>query len=211
VLADARIRVEYLQAALAAAEAECSRLTGEAAGVRDKHRAETIALTTQLNEMTARARNAEKLVAETRERLLARIIEIDAVRQRAADANAASSEAHTRRRQLEDALSLQQSQFEELERSQSKLAEATKVLLQRFRARDRALVVAEEKIKALAERNARLEAGVDRAGGEHQRGSSDAPRPNVVDGVDTARQDWAELAQLLSDFVERKTSVSRAV
>ena len=54
--------------------------------------------------------------------------------------------AYDRQRQLEDALCLQQTQFEELERSQSKLAEATKVLLQRFRDRERAVVVAEKKI-----------------------------------------------------------------
>ena len=159
VLADARTRVEYLEAALAAAEAECGRLTADAAKACDKHQAET-----------SRAITAEKLLAEARERLLARIIEIDAVRQRVAQANAVTNAAYDRQRQLEDALCLQQTQFEELERSQSKLAEATKVLLQRFRDRERAVVVAEKKIKALVERNAWLEAARDRAGSPNQRG-----------------------------------------
>jgi len=90
--------------------------------------------------------HGRKLLAEARERLLARIIEIDAVRQRVARATAVTNAAYDRQRQLEDALCLQQTQFEELERSQSKLAEATKVLLQRFRDRERAVVVAEKKI-----------------------------------------------------------------
>ena len=68
--------------------------------------------------------HGRKLLAEARERLLARIIEIDAVRQRVAQANAVTDAAYDRQRQLEDALCLQQTQFEELERSQSKLAEA---------------------------------------------------------------------------------------
>ena len=97
VLADARTRVEYLEAALAAAEAECGRLTADAAKARDKHQAET-----------SRAVTAEKLLAEARERLLARIIEIDAVRQRVAQANAVTNAAYDRQRQLEDALCLQQ-------------------------------------------------------------------------------------------------------
>ena len=84
VLADARTRVEYLEAALAAAEAECGRLTADAAKACDKHQAET-----------SRAITAEKLLAAARERLLARIIEIDAVRQRVAQANAVTNAATT--------------------------------------------------------------------------------------------------------------------
>jgi chromosome segregation ATPase len=197
VLADARTRVEYLEAALAAAEAECGRLTADAAKARDKHQAET-----------SRAITAEKLLAEARERLLARIIEIDAVRQRVAQANAVTNAAYDRQRQLEDALCLQQTQFEELERSQSKLAEATKVLLQRFRDRERAFVVAEKKVKALAERNAWLEAARDRAGSPNQRGR-ETPQSSLED-ADAALRDWAELARLLGDFVERKTAATPA-
>jgi hypothetical protein len=198
VLADARTRVEYLEAALAAAEAECGRLTADAAKARDKHQAET-----------SRAVTAEKLLAEARERLLARIIEIDAVRQRVAQANAVTNAAYDRQRQLEDALCLQQTQFEELERSQSKLAEATKVLLQRFRDRERAFVVAEKKIKALVERNAWLEAARDRAGGPNQRGR-ETPQSSLEDAADAALSDWAGLARLLGDFVERKTATKPA-
>jgi hypothetical protein len=198
VLADARTRVEYLEAALAAAEAECGRLKGEAAGAREKHQAET-----------SRAVTAEKLLAEARERLLARIIEIDAVRQRVAQANAASGAAYDRQYQLEDALCLQHKRFEELERSQSKLAEATKVLLQRFRDRERALLVADEKIKALAERNAWLEAAKDRAGSPNQRGR-ETPQSRLEEAADATLQDWAELARLLGNFVERKTTTTPA-
>jgi hypothetical protein len=199
VLADARTRVEYLEAALAAAEAECGRLKGEAAGAREKHQAET-----------SRAVTAEKLLAEARVRLLARIIEIDAVRQRVAQANAASGAAYDRQYQLEDALCLQHKRFEELERSQLKLAEATKVLLQRFRDRERALLVADEKIKALAERNAWLEAARDRAGAPDQRGRETPPQSRLEEAADATLADWAEMARLLGNFVERKTATTPA-
>jgi DNA repair exonuclease SbcCD ATPase subunit len=130
------------------------------------------------------------------------------VRQRVAQANAVTNAAYDRQRQLEDALSLQQSKFEELERSQSKLAEATKVLMQRFRDRDRALGVAKEKIKTLAERNALLEAARDRAGIPQRR--SETPQSRLEEAADATLQDWAELARLLGDFVERKTATTPA-
>jgi hypothetical protein len=123
-----------------------------------------------------------------RERLLARLIEIDAVRQRVAQANAVAGAAYDRQRQLEDALCLQQNQFDELERSQSKLAEATKLLLQRFRDRERALVAANEKVKALAERNAELEAVRDRTGSPQQRGR-ETSQSTLEDAADAALQD----------------------
>src|SRR5262249_32723213 len=171
---------------------------GDAAKAREKHQAET-----------ARAITAEKLLAEARERLLARIIEIDAVRQRVAEANAVTNAAYDRQRQLEDALCLQQSRFEELEHSQSKLAEATKVLMRRFRDRERALAVAKEKIKALAERNAWFEAARDRAGSPQQR-SRETPHSRLEEAADATLQDWAELARLLGDFVERKAAIARS-
>jgi hypothetical protein len=197
-LADARTRIEYLQAALAAAEAECGRQTGEAAKARENQQAET-----------SRAITAEKLLAETRERLLARIIEIDAVRRRVAQANAVADAAYDRHRQLEDALCLQQSQFEELERSQTKLAEATKLLLQRFRDRERALVVAKEKIETLTERNARLEAARNRTAGPQLRGR-ETPQSRLEDAADAALEDWAELARLLCNLAERKVATTPA-
>jgi hypothetical protein len=197
-LADARTRVEYLQAALAAAETECGRQTVEAVQAREKHQAET-----------SRAITAEKLLAEARERLLARLIEIDAVRQRVAQAYAVAGAAYDRQRQLEDALCLQQSRFEELDRSQSKLAEATKLLLQRFRDRERALVAANEKIKALAERNAGLEAVRDRTGSPQQRGR-EVSQSSLEDAADGALQDWAELARPLGGFVERRAATAPA-
>jgi hypothetical protein len=208
-LADARTRIEYLEAALAAAEAECGRVAGETSGTREKHQAEMAALKTRFDDMSKRAVTAEQLLADARERLLARIIEIDAMRQRVAQADAGADVAYNRQRQLEDALCLQQKEFEEFERSQTQLAGATKALLQRFRDRERALSVADEKIKALAERNAWLEAARDRPGGPGQRGAA-TPRSRLEVAADATLADWNELTRLLGDFVERKTATTPA-
>jgi predicted nuclease with TOPRIM domain len=197
-LADARTRIEYLEAALAAAELECSRLAGEASGAREKQTAET-----------SRAITAEKLLAEERQRLLARIIEIDGARKRAAQADAAASAAYDRQCQLEDALCLQQHQFEELERSQTTLAQATKALLHRFRDRERALAAADQRIKVLAEQNASFEAARDRADSPRQRGQ-ETPRSRLEEAADATLRDWAELTRLLGDFVEPKTATAPA-
>ena len=208
-LIDARVRHEYLQAALAAAEVECGRVQDEAAGEREKHRDETAALKARVDDVSSRATTAEELLAESREHLLAQTAEIDALRQRVAQAEAANGEVQIRQRQLEDALSLQQSQCENLQRSQAMLAEATKHLLQRFRERDRALLLAEDRNRMLAERNARLEAADHRAGGPVEPAKPNASLP-LADAEETARQDWIELARLLSDFLERKISRGRA-
>jgi chromosome segregation ATPase len=208
-LSDARTRIEYLEAALAAAEAECGRTAGEISGAREKHQAEMAALKTRFDDMSKRAVTAEQLLADARERLLARIIEIDALRQRVAQADAAAGAAYDRQCQLEDALCLQQNEFEELERSQTQLAAATKALLQRFRDRERALAVAEEKIKALAERNAWLEAAQDRAGTPGRRGP-ETPRSRLEEAADATLADWTELARILGDFAERKTATMPA-
>jgi hypothetical protein len=148
-------------------------------------------------------------LADARERLLARIIEIDAMRQRVAQADAAAGAAYDRQRQLEDALCLQQKEFEEFERSQTQLAGATKALLQRFRDRERALAVADEKIKALAERNAWLEAAQDHVGSPGQRGR-ETPRSRLEEAADATLADWTELARLVGDFAERKTATTPA-
>jgi chromosome segregation ATPase len=223
-LVDARARIEFLQAALTAAEAECTRLTGELGGAGEELKAQSNMLNGEIKAMSVRAAAAEKELAQARERLLARIVEIDAVRQKAAVARAASDEAYAKHRQLEDALCLQQCQVEDLERSRSTLIEAAQNLVQTFEGRDRALISAQQTIKHLVERNAQLEA---RAGGNNgtsgterrsvqQQGARTAVQHGLQSALQSAlqpglagtdqmsRQEWAELARLLYNFMERK-------
>jgi hypothetical protein len=141
-----------------------------------------------------------------------------AFRQRVAEANAAakaaSDEGYAKTRKLEDALTMRQHEIDELERSRATLVEATTTLLETFEDRGRALQRAKETIKSLAERNAQLEAAAVRAnaaGNREQNDPGEGPlvRELTVDGAgETTRKDWAELAGLLSDFVERKRQSS---
>jgi hypothetical protein len=113
-------------------------------------------------------------------------------------------------------VTLRQHQIDELERSRATLVEATTTLLETFEDRDRALQRAQQKIKALAERNAELEAeanrGAEFAGQKAKTGQDGKGAKESVtiadlssDGADqTTRTDWSELARLLTDFVERK-------
>ena len=57
----------------------------------------------------------------------------------------------------------------------------------------------------LAERNARLEATDHRPASSAEPGKPNGSPPRA-DAEETARQDWIELARLLSDFLERKIS-----
>jgi DNA repair exonuclease SbcCD ATPase subunit len=213
---EVRARIEFLQTALSTAEAECSRLGAEVGCVRQQQHAESETLNGRLEAMSIRAVTAEKLLAEARERLLARIVENGAFRQKVADAKAAADKAYAKTRQLEDAVTLRQHQIDELERSRATLVEATTTLLETFEDRDRALQRAQQKIKALAERNAELEAKANRAGefaGQKANAGQDGKgaKQSVTiadlssDGADqSTRTDWSELARLLTDFVERK-------
>ena len=73
-----------------------------------------------------------------------------------------------------------------------------------FEERRRALSGAEEKIRHLAVRNAILEVGADSA--NRADGGTDTPIDVAHSGGGdvTIRKDWAELARLLSDLMERK-------
>jgi crescentin len=214
-LGDARARIEFLQTALGAAEAECTRLTGELGRAGEKLKEQSNRLNGEIKAQSVRTAAAEKELAQARERLLARIVEIDAVRHKAAVARAASDEAYAKHRQLEDALCLQQCQVEDLERSQSTLIAAAKTLVRTFEDRDRALISAQQTIKGLVERNAKLEAG---AGGKNATGgpggidqrsvqqrSVQAAVQHALAGAEPmSREDWADLARLLRAFMERK-------
>ena len=150
-LDDTRTRIKFLETALTAAEAECTRLAAEMSGARDKHGADSDALNGLLETMSSRAITADKLLAEARQRLHARTAENGAAEKRLADARAAYNEIDGKNRQLLDELRLRQCQVDELEQSRLTLINATNALLETFQDRDRALACAEEKIKSLSD------------------------------------------------------------
>jgi chromosome segregation ATPase len=206
-------QLEFLQSALATAETECTRLSSEA---RDS-RIEAITLNDVLARMTSRADVAERLLADARECLAARIAENTATERSLADATAARSEVANEIRQLQDLLRLKQCQINELEQSRLQLIAATNTLLKTFQNRDAALVHADDEIKVLNARVveleaqiAQLEAQVRQANSRREPAKAHAQSqqtvilPSADDAGDKIRKKWAELARELAKLAKLK-------
>jgi crescentin len=199
---------EYLQTALAAADAECARLGGEA----EKSRLEAGALNSLLETMSERAKTAERLLADARECLAARVADSAVIERNLAGATAARRNAENELRQVEDLLRLKQHQVNELEQSRHKLLNATNALLKTCQGRDAALVRADDEIKHLQERIARLEAQARAAQSRQAAREAAAPvRQAVLRAAvagDDTRKKWAELAGELAKLAKLKRAPS---
>jgi chromosome segregation ATPase len=206
-------QLEFLQSALATAETECARLFGEA---RDS-RIEARTLNDVLATMTSRAEIAERLLADARECLLARIAENTAAERKLADAAAARRDAGSELHQLQDLLRLKQCQINELEQSRLQLIAATNTLLKTFQNRDAALVHADDEIKVLNARIVELEAKIAQLVAQARQAKSRRetakagarPQQTVIlptadDAGDKIRKKWAELARELAKLAKLK-------
>lgn len=206
-------QLEYLQTALTAAETECTRLFSEA---RD-FRIEASTLNDVLARMTSRAEVAERLLADARECLAARIAENAATERNLADATAARRDGERDLHELQDLLRLKQCQINELEQSRLQLIAATNTLLKTFQNRDAALVHADGEIKVLNGRIvqleaqiAQLEAQARQAASRRQAARAAAPSqqtvilPTADDAGEKIRKKWAELARELAKLAKLK-------
>jgi chromosome segregation ATPase len=213
-----RARLDRLQLALTAAEADRFKLQGEADQAAATRQSEVSTTNGLLEAMTSRALTAERLLADVRECLLARIAENSATERGLADATAARGEADKKLRQFQDLLRLKQSQIDELEQSRQKLIETTNTLLKSFQSRDAAANHAEEKINLLTARVAELEAELRLAGnrqaGERRDLQAQPEAMRRIDADDTgetARKKWAELARELAKLVKLKREFSAPI
>ena len=206
-------QLEYLQTALSAAETECTRLFSEASDSR----IEASMLNGRLATVSSRAEVAERLLADARECLLARIEENTVTERSLADATAARRDAASELHQLQDLLRLKQCQINELEQSRLQLIAATNTLLKTFQNRDAALVHADDEIRvlngrivALEAQIAKLEAQARQAASRRQTAKSPAQSqqtvilPSADDAGDKIRKKWAELARELAKLAKLK-------
>jgi len=206
-------QLEYLQTALATAETECTRLFNEA---RDS-RMEASTLTDVLARMTSRAEVAERLLADARECLAARIAEIAATERSLADATAARRDGERDLHELQDLLRVKQCQINDLEQSRLQLIAATNTLLKTFQNRDAALVNADEEIRVLNARIVQLEAQIAQFEAQARQAASrrktaKAPAqsqqtvilPAADDAGERIRKKWAELARELAKLAKLK-------
>jgi chromosome segregation ATPase len=206
-------QLEYLQTALATAETECTRLFSEA---RD-FRIEACTLNDVLATMSSRAEIAERLLADARECLLARIAENAVTERNLADATAARRDGDRDLHELQDLLRLKQCQINELEQSRLQLIAATNTLLKTFQNRDAALVHADEEIRVLNGRIVQLEAQIARLEAQARQANSrrEAAKaaaqsqqtvilPAADDAGEKIRKKWAELARELAKLAKLK-------
>jgi hypothetical protein len=206
-------QLEYLQTALTAAETDCTRISSEA---RD-YRIEASVLHGRLATMSSRAEIAERLLADARECLLARIAENAVTERNLADATAARRDAGSELHQLQDLLRLKQCQINELEQSRLQLIAATNTLLKTFQNRDVALVHADDEIKLLNARIVELEAQIAQleaqarqantrreAAKAHARPHQTVILPAADDAGEKIRKKWAELARELAKLAKLK-------
>jgi chromosome segregation ATPase len=208
-LEDARARIKFLETALAAAEAECTRMAAEAraaTAAREKRESESETLNGLLDAMSARALMAEKMLADARQRLLARSTQSDAAEQGIAEAKATCREVYSENQQLRESLRFQQKQVEELEQSRLTLVVAANALLETFQNRKRGLIDAEQKIKCLTERNAQLEAEANSAASRAAVDRRTMQQRTADSADERMRKNWAELARQLA--IRSKSNVT---
>src|ERR1700730_13461310 len=178
---------------------------------------EASTLTDGVARMTSRAEIAERLLADARECLAARIAENTAAERNLVDATAARRDSERDLHELQDLLRLKQCQINELDQSRLQLIAATNTLLKTFQNRDAALVHADDEIRVLKARIveletkiAQFEARAHQAGSRRQTAKAPAPSqqtvilPNADDGGDKIRKKWAELARELAKLAKLK-------
>jgi len=204
-----RAERERLQAALDTAGAERAKLAGEVFTANGTRQNEVSVLSERLETMTSRAMTAERLLADVRECLLARIAENGGTERKLAEVIAERQEAEFRFKEVHDLLRVKQCQINELEQTRGKVVETANALLKSFQGRDAALAAAEAKANLLNARIAELEAAARAAeeqlaqqAQELKAHAEGAHRAN--EASENARKKWAELARELATLVNLK-------
>jgi chromosome segregation ATPase len=150
---ETRCQLEQKKAALIAADVELNKLVIVFNDTNEKRQTEINTLHNRLQDVSARAGTAERLLAEARHSWLLQIQEYSTAESRLAEASAAWEAANLKLELLENSLRLKESQLQELKESSSKLIEGT---LKGFNALDTALAC-DQRIKFLTQRVAQLE------------------------------------------------------
>jgi chromosome segregation ATPase len=217
-LEDACAELARQQAACAKATGERGKLAGEVFAANGKRLNETTELKDQLDTMSARALTAERLLADARECLQARIAENGATERSLAELTGARRDADNQIKQLQDLLCVKQCQLNELEQSRQELFAAMNALLKASQNRETALTQAEDRIEALTRRIAQLEAEAQEASRQlaqtqaqlraAQRRRPPARRVAADNADDKARINWGELAIEFAKLVKLKAQVA---
>ncbi len=205
LIAESRVQADLLRAEAVTADVERIKTVDIAHRTDEQHRAEAGKLHDDLTAMTARARTAETLLADSRECLVIRIAENEKLGSSLAEANEGRRDADRKLERLQDLLRTKELQIKEIEQSRQTLMARAHKLLQNYQSRDQALARAEEKIKLLDQSIARLEAKARRNMDEAKSAvPAIQPRPQieisapVEDPREARRKKLMELARELA-------------
>src|SRR6185312_10585160 len=202
-----RAQLAKLEANYAETFSERGRLAAALDEAKEEYQAERNTLTMRLEGLVSRAATAERLLAETRQNLIARTEEVRGFDRKAVEASIARGAAERRLAQIEAAHEARERQIRDLENARNTLAERSSELAKNLKTREMALARAEDSLAALTARNAQLEADiqVSRVGVERRVEdlSSALERERleraVVEGaLEGARKDNARLQNELS-------------
>jgi crescentin len=213
LLAESRVQAESLQAQAVTADVRRIKTVDVAHRTDEKYQAEARKLQDDLAAMTARARTAETLLADSRECLVIRIAEAEKLARELAATNERSRSWERKCQELQDQFAEREMRLREAEKSRQTLMAKTHKLLDNYQSRDQALARAEEKIKLLDQWIVRLEAEARRNVGD---ANSAVPvtqpqrRTEIIlsaeDPREIKRRKWLELARELA-----KLSLKRQV
>ncbi len=157
-LAATRAQVARVDGNFAEAHADRARLSAALDETREQQQAERNSLNMRLEALLSRAATAEKLLAEARQTLIARTEEVRAFDRKAVEATIVKNNAEKRLAQIEASHEIRERQIKDLEQSRAALVERANALTKTLKARETALARSEERLAALTERTAHLEA-----------------------------------------------------
>jgi crescentin len=155
-----RMQLTRVEGNYAETHAERSRLAAALDEAKEAHQTERNSLNMRLDALQSRASTAERLLAETRQNLVARTEEVRTFDRKAVEATIAKNNADKRLAQIESTHEARERQIKDLEQSRATLVERTNALTKTLKTREAALARAEDRNQSLTERAARLEADI---------------------------------------------------
>jgi crescentin len=195
-------RLEQMEISLAAAENERATLATALDEANEQHQSETYALNLQLEALRSRAPIAEQLLSEVRQTLVERTEDIRVSERKVVEANIARTNAEKIVEGLTSARDALDGKTRELEQGRALLMERSYNLAGTLKARETALAHAAEKLAALSDRIAKIEAHAAAYRAKTERRidelSADLQRERVeltvVQGaLETTRRNYAQL------------------
>jgi crescentin len=203
----AKTRIVQVEGTVAEIETERNKLVAAVDEANERYRSGYSALNMQVSALQARAATAEKLLAETRQNLVARTEEARNADRAAMESAFGRNKAEKKLTEMEASREAQDAQVRGLEQSRATLVERATALLNTVKKREAQLTRAEERIQLLTDRVEHSEADLQASRQAFEKrieelsGTLERERleHSVVEGsLEAARKDRAQLQRELT-------------